>query len=209
MNHDGVPLENRIATALAAIDITSTDLSQLVVEAEAAISAADNAAEDERAKALDPALSPDPKAARQAMEDAAFMRDRLKTLLPRLQTRYREIADAEALAAWRPKLTRCRRAGSRWGQNSRMSFPSGLARLSISYGKCTTSIGRSLRSTVAVPMPRTPPAFVRSIGSRLHSRNISRFPIPKRAQSIGRSGRVDLAIYGRRANWTRGSSWRA
>ena len=61
----------------------------------------------------------------------------------------------------------------------------------------------------AVPMPRTPPAFVRSIGSRLHSRTILRFPIPKRAQSIGRSGRVDVAIYGRRANWTRGSSWRA
>ena len=109
MNHDGVPLENRIATALAAIDITSTDLTQLVVEAEAAIAAADNVAEDERAKALDPALSPDPKAARQAMEDATFMRDRLKTLLPRLETRYREIADAEALSAWRPKRTRCRR----------------------------------------------------------------------------------------------------
>ena len=100
MNQDCVPLENRITTVLAAIDITSTDLHQLVVEAEAAISAADNAAEDERAKALDPALSPDPKAARQAMEDAAFMRDRLKTLLPRLETRYREIADAEALSAW-------------------------------------------------------------------------------------------------------------
>ena len=100
MNHDGVPLENRIATALATIDITSTDLSQLLVEAEAAIAAADNAAEDERAKALDPALSPDPKAARQAMEDAAFTRDRLKTLLPRLETRYREIVDAEALTAW-------------------------------------------------------------------------------------------------------------
>ena len=96
-----MPLENRIVAALAAIDITSTDLSQLLVEAEAAIAAADNAAEDERAKALDPALSPDPKAARQAMEDVLFMRDRLKTLLPRLQTRYREIADAEALAAWR------------------------------------------------------------------------------------------------------------
>src|SRR6478736_67260 len=40
-------------------------------------------------------------------------------------------------------------------------------------------------------MPRTPPAFVRWIGSRLHSRSISRFPIPKRAQKhweIGTSG---------------------
>ena len=100
MNHDDVPLENRIATALAATDITSSDLSQLLVEADAAITAADNTAEEERAKALDPALSPDPKVARQAMEDAAFTRDRLKTLLPRLQTKHREVADAEALTAW-------------------------------------------------------------------------------------------------------------
>ena len=35
------------------------------------------------------------------MEDTAFTRDRLKTLLPRLETRYREIAEAEALASWR------------------------------------------------------------------------------------------------------------
>ena len=100
MNHDDVPLENRIATALAATDITSSDLSQLFVEADAAITAADKTAEEERTKALDPALSPDATVARQAMEDAAFTRDRLKTLLPRLQTKHREVADAEALTAW-------------------------------------------------------------------------------------------------------------
>jgi hypothetical protein len=33
-----------------------------------------------------------------------------------------------------------------------------------------------------------------------------KIPDPKAG---GRSGRVDLAIYGRRANWTRGNSWRA
>jgi hypothetical protein len=101
MNRDDVPLENRIATALAATDITSSDLSQLLIEADAAIAAADKAAEEERSKALDPALSPDPKAARAAMEDAAFTRDRLKTLLPRLQTKHKEVADVEVLAAWR------------------------------------------------------------------------------------------------------------
>ena len=93
-------LESRIATALAATDITSADLGQLLVEADAAITAADETAEEERTKALDPALSPDPKVARQAMEDAAFTRDRLKTLLPRLQTKHKEVADAEALTAW-------------------------------------------------------------------------------------------------------------
>jgi hypothetical protein len=47
-----------------------------------------------------PTLSPDPKAARQAMEDAEFARDRLKTLLSRLETRCNETAKAEALATW-------------------------------------------------------------------------------------------------------------
>ena len=35
------------------------------------------------------------------MDDAAFTRDRLKTLLPRLEARYREIDEAEIPAAWR------------------------------------------------------------------------------------------------------------
>ena len=74
--------------------------------------AADNTAEKERTKALDPALSPDPKAARQAIEDAAFTRDRLKTLLPRLETRYREIAEAETLAAWRAEADELKPRGA-------------------------------------------------------------------------------------------------
>ena len=93
-------LERGIATALAATEVSSTDLSRILVEAEAAIAAADETAELERVKALDPMLSPDAKVARQVMEDALFMRDRLKTLLPRLQTKHKEVADAEALAAW-------------------------------------------------------------------------------------------------------------
>ena len=72
MNDQATTLESRIVTALAATDIVSTDLSQLLAETGAAITAADKTAEEERSKALDPALSPDPKAARQAMEDAVL-----------------------------------------------------------------------------------------------------------------------------------------
>src|SRR5262249_52985700 len=57
-------------------------------------------AESERAKALDPTLSPDPKAAREAMQTAEFARDRLRTVLPRLQKRYERVASAERKAAW-------------------------------------------------------------------------------------------------------------
>jgi hypothetical protein len=93
-------LEQRIVAAFSDDAITSVALSELVVETEAAITAADEAAEAERAKALDPALSPDRKAARAAMEDAEFARDRLRTLLPRLQQHHARVARAEVKAAW-------------------------------------------------------------------------------------------------------------
>ena len=94
-------IEQRIAAALTSTDITSTDLSQLLVETEDGIAAADKAAEEERARALDPALSPDPRKARQAMEDAIFCRDRLKTLQPRLQAQHQEVLAREYAARWR------------------------------------------------------------------------------------------------------------
>jgi hypothetical protein len=94
-------LEQEIVAALADADIKSSDLSALIERTEAAISEADQTAETARNNALDPALSPDPKTARAAMEDAAFTRDRLKTLLPRLQVRYQEVQAHECLAEWR------------------------------------------------------------------------------------------------------------
>jgi hypothetical protein len=48
------------------------DLATLISETESAIDAADKAAEEERIKALDPIASPDPKAAREAMQAAEF-----------------------------------------------------------------------------------------------------------------------------------------
>jgi hypothetical protein len=94
-------LEKRIASAIAASDARSADLATLVADTEAAIAAAGAGAEAERAKALDPALSPDAKAAREAMQAAEFSRDRLRTVLPRLHARHQEIAAAEYLTQWR------------------------------------------------------------------------------------------------------------
>jgi hypothetical protein len=88
-------------SALGGNDVTSADLATQIADAEAAIAAADRAAETERTNALDPALSPDAKAAREAMQANKFGRDRLRTVLPRLEVRHREIAAAEYLAQWR------------------------------------------------------------------------------------------------------------
>src|SRR5262249_6245109 len=93
-------LEHRISAALGDEAVTSDTLSELIQETDAAIIAADATAESERAKALDPTLSPDPKAARAAMEDAIFARDRLRTVLPRLHKRHERVVRAEQKAAW-------------------------------------------------------------------------------------------------------------
>jgi hypothetical protein len=94
-------LEKRIAAALGGNDATSADLATLIADAEAAIGQADANAEAERSRALDPALSPDARAAREAMQSAEFSRDRLRTVLPRLQTRHQQAAALERLTQWR------------------------------------------------------------------------------------------------------------
>jgi hypothetical protein len=95
-------LEKRIAAALAS-EITSADLTTLIAETETAITEAYAAAKTARATALDPLVSPDATIARASMEEAAFRRDRLRTSLPRLQARYRDVAAAEELARWLPR----------------------------------------------------------------------------------------------------------
>ena len=92
-------LEKRVAAALTD-DITSADLAALIAETEAAITDADVTAEAERTKALDPALSPDATAAREIMQVVEFARDRLRTVLPRLKERHKQIAAQEDLTQW-------------------------------------------------------------------------------------------------------------
>jgi predicted transcriptional regulator len=93
-------LEQEIVAALAGADVKSSDLSALIERTEAAIPETDQAAETARSKALDPVLSPDAKVAREAMAAAQFDRDRLHTLLPRLQERLQQIQAAEYAARW-------------------------------------------------------------------------------------------------------------
>lgn len=77
-------LEQKIASALSSTDISATDVAELLRETATAMASADETAEQERAKALDPLLSPDPKAALAALQEVEFGRDRLRTLFPRL-----------------------------------------------------------------------------------------------------------------------------
>jgi hypothetical protein len=98
-------LERRISSALTNA-ATADHLSALISETESAIIEADATAKAERQKALDPQASPDLKTARAAMEDAQFARDRLRTVLPRLQQRHEEVTAAEYLVAWKETFSR-------------------------------------------------------------------------------------------------------
>jgi len=95
-----ITLEQKIVAALADADINSSDLSALIERIEAAIPEADQAAETARSNALDLVLSPDAKAAREAIAAAEFARERLRSVLPRLQERLQQIQAAEYAARW-------------------------------------------------------------------------------------------------------------
>ena len=92
-------LEQRIGKALTGT-VTSAELSALVADTEFAIEAAEKAANAERAKALDPLQSPDADAAHAAMQSAEFAVQRLRTVLPRLQSGIAQVAEAEEYTAW-------------------------------------------------------------------------------------------------------------
>jgi hypothetical protein len=88
-------LDERIA-AVFADSATSTDVADLIEEAEAAAAASGKAAEQARTRALDPALSAAEVArARRDMEDAAFGRDRLQVAVQRLGDRLKELQRRE------------------------------------------------------------------------------------------------------------------
>lgn len=73
----------------------------MLEEIEAALADADRAASDAREQAFDLLASPDAAKARATMEDAAFTRDRLRTVLPRLQQRLKELQAEESWTQWR------------------------------------------------------------------------------------------------------------
>jgi len=93
---DSDELDARIVAAFGE-GAKSVDVSRLLAEVEAAANAADAAAGEARARALDPLLSRDEvKLARREMEDAAFTRDRLHEAGTKLAKRVEALKALEA-----------------------------------------------------------------------------------------------------------------
>jgi hypothetical protein len=97
-------LEQRISMALTG-DLPSVELGELLGANDAAIVAAEQAAQAAKEYAYDPTLSPDIAEARERMENTALLVGRLQTLRPRLLTKYRETYLKEQAAEWRDKAS--------------------------------------------------------------------------------------------------------
>ncbi len=92
-------LEEKITTALNNPNTGSADLIELISEAEAAATAADQAAREARAAAVDIATR-DPSAAHQTVIISELLRDRLKAILMKLRDKFAELKSAENAAKW-------------------------------------------------------------------------------------------------------------
>jgi len=93
-------IDERIASALGASNMSSADLSALINAAEAAAADADAAAERERANALDPARVVDAAAVGSALTAANLTRDRMRAAIPRLQQLHDQARSREYAARW-------------------------------------------------------------------------------------------------------------
>ncbi len=108
-----ITLEERIATALSS-DTASDVVAILIAEVETAIVAA---VMPRACCAIpDPLASPDAAKARASMEDAAFTRDRLRNVLPRLQARLTELQAAEYAARWEVDFTEVEARRDEWAR---------------------------------------------------------------------------------------------
>jgi hypothetical protein len=121
-------LEQRITSAFSE-RISSSEIAKLIAETEEAITAAEADAEDARVKAFDPIVSPDAAKARAAMEDAAFSRDRLRTVLPRLHKLLKEVEAEEYAARWETEYEKVKIIRDELAAEMRKIYPPAVAEL--------------------------------------------------------------------------------
>jgi hypothetical protein len=137
-------LDARIAAAFAE-DAKSVDVSRLLPEVEEAATAADAAAGEARARALDPLLSPDEvRLARREMEDAAFTRDRLCEARNKLVERIEALKALESDRAQRAEHERVSAERNRFAEEiESMAEPIvRIAHLVSKIEACDREVGR-------------------------------------------------------------------
>jgi predicted transcriptional regulator len=195
-----ITLEQEIVAALADADVRSSDLSALIERTEAAIPEADEAAETARKMALDPAMSPDPKTARAAMEDAAFTGARLKTLLPRLQARYQEAQAQEYLTEWRSDYEKLKGKRDGLADELRTIYPEFETKIAALFTRIAANDAELSRLHQARPAG----VALHLLGAELVARDFERFTI--REPSIAQELKLPTFAPGQRLAWPPQSS---
>jgi hypothetical protein len=140
-------LEEKIAAALTKDDLHSADLAALLDEVEEGIHAADEDAEEARARALDPTVL-DP-GARAAMQDAEFLSKRLQVALPQLQERLQEVEAEEYRARWEPEFEQIEAKRDELANKLAVVYPKcveELCNLFIEIQKCDYEVARINRT---------------------------------------------------------------
>jgi hypothetical protein len=121
-------LEQKIIMALTA-DLPSVELGELLGANDAAIIAAEQAAQAAKEYAYDPMLSRDIAEARDRMETSALLLGRLQTLRPRLLTKYRETYLKEQAAEWRATASELIGEGNELADELRKTYAASVGKL--------------------------------------------------------------------------------
>jgi hypothetical protein len=159
-------LEQRIVDVLQPdATVTSADVAALMEEAEAGIAKA------EREGTVDQTLSLDPKAARQAIEDAAFAANRLRLLLSKLNVRYREVHDQEQAKAWLAEYDVMKRERDALAEEVREVFPEAENKIVDLFVRIT----ENNKALSALHQARPAGVMEHLLSAELHARGLDRF----------------------------------
>jgi hypothetical protein len=166
MNKQLTTLEQRIAIARQ-LDaaITSAHVAALIEETEAAIAKADQEGTVEQT------LSLDPKAARQAIADATFAANRLRTLLSKLQARYQQLRNEEETTAWLADLEALKPERDALAEELREVYPDAVAKIVDLFVRITAND----KALSEVLQARPAGVMGRLLSAELHARGLDRF----------------------------------
>ena len=159
-------LEQRISDTLQPdVVITSADIAALIEEAEVFIAKAEKEATVDRTLALDP------KAARQAIADAAFGADRLRMLLSKLQVHYREVRDQEQAKTWLAEYDVMKRERDALAEEVREVFPEAENKIVDLFVRIT----ENNKALSALHQARPAGVMEHLVSAELHARGLDRF----------------------------------
>jgi len=122
-------LEKQVVAALADDTLSAASLGELVATLEVAITEAERTATGAYTAFLDPIMTPSATEGRAACERTRFAADRLKTLLPKLQAKYRAVEAGEDRQEWQIDFTALAEERNSLAKELKSTYPAAVAAL--------------------------------------------------------------------------------